>query len=188
MSETGRRVRTLSHLPPYYEGVRVFAALTDAYDGEFARTGEDLERYLEDAFVQTAGEEGLERRERELGIAAHAGESLAFRRQRLLARYAFRPPMTLRYLKKQLSHLLEGEFSLERGDSCNSVVLRADVASWPVLREVQKLLEEYVPLSMTYQIVVTAGSKPAARLHHATGAALALCLTTGTASDLPAYK
>lgn len=146
-----RKIQFMGHLPEFFQGVREFAAVGDTEDVEFKLLGEANAEDLRDAFVMTGSEESIGIWEKEIGIRAESGESLDFRRKRLINRYTIKPPFTLRWLERQLGELLGGGFlRAERDDDVEILYVYVDIDSLPALREFDATIEMVLPLSMQY--------------------------------------
>ncbi|NBJ68920.1 MULTISPECIES: putative phage tail protein [Clostridia] len=99
--------RLLSRLPDLLHGIREFQALTETEKFEFNQLAENIDKTLDDQFIETATLKAIERREKMLNIIADPStESLENRRIRILNRYQTKPPFTKRYLQQQLDTLL----------------------------------------------------------------------------------
>lgn len=146
-----RKIHFMGHLPDFYQGVREFEATGDTEDVEFKLLAEANAEDLRNAFVMTGNENSISIWEKEIGIRAEAGESLDFRRKRLINRYTIKPPFTLRWLEKQLTELLGAGFlKAERDDDVEILYVYVDIDSLAALREFDATIEMVLPLSMQY--------------------------------------
>ena len=80
---------------------------------ELARLDEDAEQIRLNDHIQTADASTLRYWERFLGIASSAGDTLAYRRQRILMRINQTVPYTIRHLRDRLRELFGEDYSLE---------------------------------------------------------------------------
>ena len=146
-----RKIQFMGHLPEFYQGVREFEAIGDTEDVEFKLLAEANQEDLLNAFVMTGNENSISIWEKEIGIRAEIGETLDFRRKRLINRYTIKPPFTMRWLEKQLTELLGAGFlKAERDDDVEILYVFVDIDSLPVLREFDATIEMVLPLSMQY--------------------------------------
>jgi hypothetical protein len=100
-------------LPPYFQSVKDIIALMETEEIELSVLAGYIMRVYANVFIQTADEETIAAHERILKIFAQDGETLEFRRTRVLNRYNNTAPVTLLSLKKRLDSLLGiGEWEL----------------------------------------------------------------------------
>lgn len=96
-----------SFLPGYFHGITEYDALLSAEQQAFNTLDGDLQQLMLNQCIQTADEKEISRREAIFGIVADpVNESLAFRRVRVLNRYALHPPYTVPYLRWLLDQLV----------------------------------------------------------------------------------
>lgn len=129
------------------------SALSEAQDGELGELFDEISRLLSNQFVDTGDEEGVSRREKILGILPDGGETLEFRRQRVLSRLGFMPPYTVESLKVRLEEIFSGEaFSVFCDPESYKIsvdgVYTGRRVIWAVLAAVRKI----VPCNMVFSI------------------------------------
>ena len=97
--------KLVDYLPTVVRGYEEFQAIVAAQQPELERAWEQADRLLDDQFLSTAGEVGLSRWEKILGITPKGTESLDDRRFRVQARLNERLPYTLLRLREILDTL-----------------------------------------------------------------------------------
>ncbi len=146
-----RNIHFMGRLPSFYQGVEEFEAIGQTLDEEFRLLAQANEEDLHNYFVMTADAESIGIWEREIGIRASAGETLDFRRKRLINRYTMKPPFTIGWLDRQLRDFLGAGFlRTERDDDVEILTVYADIDSLSALLELDTLIETVLPLSMQY--------------------------------------
>lgn len=125
-----------------------------AEDSEINSLKDALQCLLNNQFVTTATNT-LNRREAELGIEKRQGESLNFRRLRLINRYSTRPPFTMKFLEQQISAMANGrqvKVIPVFGQYKVKVTMPAKDAD--LITEMQRTVQVYLPANILYQIGV----------------------------------
>ncbi|RFA37024.1 hypothetical protein CAI16_02830 [Virgibacillus dokdonensis] len=145
--------RLLSRLPDLLHGIREFQALTETEKLEFNLLAENIDKTLDDQFIETATLKAIERREKMLNIIADPStESLENRRIRILNRYQTKPPFTKRYLQKQLDTLLgvgRSDVTVNPEEFILTVTTSIDDAF--LFREMEYTVNTVKPANIIYQ-------------------------------------
>lgn len=103
----------MDQLPDWFKPVLEYIAIMYGGSVELARLDEDAEQIRLNDHIQTADASTLRYWERFLGIASSAGDTLAYRRQRILMRINQTVPYTIRHLRDRLRELFGEDYSLE---------------------------------------------------------------------------
>lgn len=102
-----RRVEIESYAPEFLSEYKEIKTIYNCENIELEKIWEMLYSILDNAFVETANEYGVERWESIIGITANKSiESLQFRKERILNRLTMMPPFTIRFLRKQLDTVI----------------------------------------------------------------------------------
>lgn len=145
-------LRSTKELQPlYYKGNDDFNAVTDEYDALFAEQSTNLQRIWYNTFILLADSAGLTAFENILGIRATATESLEFRRERILNRYALTPPFTKRFLEERLDAIIGADQYTLNVDYQNQTVTVETINSnidW--YQEIQITFIKFLPANMIY--------------------------------------
>lgn len=147
----------INYLPPILREVEDFKAINAAENFEFTKLWKEISAILDNCFLSTASESGVERLEKILGITPKGSDDLNVRKFRLYAALSESTPITLSSLKRQLADLCgEDGFSINLSGFTLSVALALDVAK--LYDEVEKLIKRTIPanllllLSLMYNI------------------------------------
>ncbi|MCC8435490.1 YmfQ family protein [Brevibacillus sp. M2.1A] len=144
--------RILKYWPSFYQEVDDFKALADVEATELDDLDKAIQRSFDDEFVMTSGPEGIERREKMLGIQADPStESLDFRKKRILNRYQTKPPFTIRWLQRQLNELVGAGLVIVNVDVQNFILyVKADIDAAAVFKEVNHTVLTVKPANLIY--------------------------------------
>lgn len=96
----------LKLLPEFYREVLDYQEIMETEKTELEILSGFINAVHDNLFVQTLDEASIEVWERLLGISSVAGQTLAFRRVRILNRISIRPPFTLSFLYTKLDELI----------------------------------------------------------------------------------
>ena len=100
-----RTILLKGYLPEVLKNVRELDAIMDAENPEIEDLWQACEDCMNDQFISEATENGIERREKMLGITPFATDTLDDRRFRLLSRYMEDIPYTRKSLINMLTSL-----------------------------------------------------------------------------------
>ena len=102
------------YYPHWFRDILDFQYLCRTESQELHLLAEDMDRLHSNLFIQTMDEGTCAQWEAILRILPAPGETLAFRRLRVLNRLALRPPFTLAFLREKLEELFgQGNWRLE---------------------------------------------------------------------------
>jgi len=112
MDKSLRVIDLAARLPLFLRQVREFGKLTGTEDEEFRLFYGSLDRLWDDGFIRTASERGVRRWESILGIRPGAGDTLEYRRQRILQEFSKIVQISLDFIKNRVSELYGDDFVL----------------------------------------------------------------------------
>lgn len=114
---------------------------------------EEIEKTLDDQFIDTARETGIAKREKMLRLSPKQTDTLEERRFRILSRYNENIPYTLRVLHSQLA-ILCGEKGYLLEINYRDFVLKAklELTSKKNVDAVGEMLERIVPVNMLFAV------------------------------------
>ncbi|MFS8534832.1 MAG: putative phage tail protein [Limnochordales bacterium] len=164
--------RVAKYWPEWLAEIRDFAELAATESIELDQLAAAIQQLLDDQFVETAGPEAIERRERAIGIQVDpTTETLEFRRTRLLNRYQTKPPFTLRYLQRQLDLLAGPGRAVANVDVQNYLLtITAAIEDAAVFREIERTIAVIKPANLVYQqrtaLMETVGVRERISMHH----------------------
>lgn len=93
-------------LPEYYRGIADYEEIMDTEESELEALAAFIQAVHDNFFLQTMNEATATAWERLLGISALPGDTLEFRRIRILNRISTRPPFSLGFLYEKLDELI----------------------------------------------------------------------------------
>ena len=103
----------MDQLPEWFKPVLEYIAIMYGGSVELARLDEDAEQIRFNDHIQTADATTIRYWERFLGIASSAGDTLAFRRERVMTRINQTVPYTVWHLRERLTELFGDAYTLE---------------------------------------------------------------------------
>jgi Uncharacterised protein conserved in bacteria (DUF2313) len=144
--------RILKYWPDIYHEIDDFVELAKAETAEVEDLEKAIQQLFDDQFVMTSSIQGIERREKMLGIQADPStESLDFRRKRILNRYQTKPPFTIRWLQQQLDQLVGKGLVIVDVDVHNFILyVKADIDDAAVFKEVNHTVLTVKPANLIY--------------------------------------
>lgn len=102
-----RKVEIESYAPEFLKDYEEIRTIYSCENIELEKIWKMLYSILDNAFVETANEYGVERWESIIGITANKSvESIQFRKERILNRLTMMPPFTIRFLRNQLDTVI----------------------------------------------------------------------------------
>ena len=102
------------YYPPWFRRILDFRALCHTEGEELRAMADGMDQIHRNLFVQTMDEGTAAQWEAILRILPEPGDTLEFRRLRVLNRLALRPPFTLPFLKEKLTELFgPGNYGVE---------------------------------------------------------------------------
>lgn len=92
-------------LPEWFKNILEFNKLLEAEEVELEAVEESIRSVRNNCFIQTADENTILLYEKRFGIAYQYGETLEYRKSRILQRYNTVVPFTIGFLKNRLAEL-----------------------------------------------------------------------------------
>lgn len=146
--------KLLKYLPNYYKQFPEIQALMNSEGNEIDKLKTALKWILDNQFVATSTET-LKKRENELGIDSLGGESLDFRRLRIINRYSTRPPFTMKFLEEQISAMAEGrQVKVVPVAGEYKVKISMPAKDADIITEIDRTINVYLPANILCQIGV----------------------------------
>jgi hypothetical protein len=142
-------VKLIDYLPLFVQEYDEIRKIMTAENPEFQYLWEWNEKIRNDLFIVTAGEIGVERYERMLKIVTLPGETLDFRKARILLRVNDQLPYTMRALRDMLTAVAgEGNFEIQLDANAYSLKVRLEIFSKSIADSVFDLLQRIVPANL----------------------------------------
>ena len=143
--------KLIDYLPYVVRDYAEFQGITGAEQPEFEDAWAAVDDLLNNQFITTAGNLGLSRWEKILGIAPKGTDTLEDRRFRVLARLNEELPYTLPQLRVILENLCgPGNSSAEVTDY--TLLVKVGVAAKKNFEDVQTLLERVAPVNLVLMV------------------------------------
>ena len=150
-----RTVLLRAYLPEALKDVRELDAIMSAETGEIEDLWRACEDCMNDQFISEATKNGIERREKMLGITPFATDTLDDRRFRVLSRYIEDIPYTRKSLINMLTSLCgEGGYQLVISTGTFSVSVKVALTAKKQVDSVRELLERILPYNMAFSVTL----------------------------------
>ena len=100
-------------LPEYFRPVMEFQKIMEVHGAALDKAEQQINQVRDNCFIQTADEETIAYYEDLLGIMYKQGESLNYRRERVLQKLSAIVPFSVEFLKTRLYELYGEDYELE---------------------------------------------------------------------------
>ena len=146
--------KLINYLPYVVRDYAEFQGITGAEQPEFETAWAAADDLLANQFIKTAGNLGLSRWEKILGITPKGTDTLDDRRFRVLARLNEELPYTLPQLRVILGTLCgAGNYSAEVVDGTYQLIVKIGLAAKNNFSDVESLLDRVVPQNMVVNLL-----------------------------------
>lgn len=143
----------LDYLPTVVRDYAELRSIVQAEQPEIEQIWADVEQLLEEQFIHTAGELGLSRWEKMLGLVPKGTDTLEDRRFRILARINEQLPYTIRRLQEILDTLCGASTCSVQVDAGGYVLrVKLGLAAMTSMYEVRELLERVTPQNLLIEM------------------------------------
>lgn len=143
--------RISQHQPKYEKGIFEFKEIARVEEDELTAGYAQKERILLNQFVLTADESGVQMFEKLYGIVPAGGDTLDFRKERILSRIQLQPPYTERFLRAQLDKLIgAGTYDLIIDYNDYIIYINYQAPSESIEKEVSIVVSKIKPANMVY--------------------------------------
>lgn len=147
-----REVDLLSYIPDFLKEYKEMQVLQQVIQPEVQQMEDETEVLFRNQFLTSADVRGIKRFENMLEMPSISNDTLANRRFRVLSKWNRMIPYTKVTLRQKLAVLCEEDgYTLEILPN-KAVIVRVELKSKQNLEEVRKMLEEFVPCSMTIDL------------------------------------
>lgn len=136
----------ISLLPDFFKKIKDFIALMQTEDIEFGQLELNMQDVYNNFFIQLADADTIAYHEHLLGINPIAGETLEFRRTRVLNRYNNRTPLTLVALKEKLNLIIGvGKWELTVDHTNYEIHIKINSGDFGIMDEMTNMLVYMIP-------------------------------------------
>lgn len=141
--------RLIDYLPFIIRDYAEFQRIMESQQPEFEQAWNTVDDLLDNQFISTAGNMGLSRWEKILGITPKGTDTLEDRRSRILVRINEELPYTIPQLRNILETLCGiGNYSAEVPEGTYNLIVKVGVAARKKFSDVEALLDRVVPQNM----------------------------------------
>ncbi len=137
------------YLPPFLREYKELRAVMETENPEFEIAWRAAQRVLDNEFIETADEFGIERFEKLLGILPLAGNTLESRRARVYSRWFTELPYSLRMFVRKVELMAGGsEFSITEDYEHYRVRVDTGFELFGQAEELERLVELMFPCNV----------------------------------------
>lgn len=148
-----REVDILSYFPSVLHEIREIIEIANVENPSLESVWQAIEDALNNQFILTANEEGLDRYEKMLSIKVPGTDDAETRRFRLLTRFNEQPPYTNKVVRQLLDNLLgEGRYDYIRDTANKTLTVKIELTVKGRFDAVVALLERVTPQNMVLTI------------------------------------
>lgn len=135
----------MGQLPDWFKPVIEYIAIMQAYAGQLSGIEEMAAKLEANYFVQTADAETLTYWEGLFGIPYRSGDTLEFRRDRIMMRLNQKAPVTYWDLRDKLAELFGDEFFLNVDPRNNKITISITSARYGAIDLLYDVINEIIP-------------------------------------------
>ena len=138
----------MAQLPGWFKPVIEYIAIMRGWSFAISDAETDAGKIKDNFYIQTCDEQTLREWEKTLRLQVEAGDSLAFRRERILNRLASFSPFTIYDLEERLTSLFGDDYSLTW--SAENCWIKIFVTSdrYGAVRLLRDLIHEMIPVHL----------------------------------------
>lgn len=135
----------MEQLPDWFKPVLEYIAIMQAYAVELSGVEAAAAKIQANYFVETADADTLKYWEDLMNIPQRAGDTLEFRRTRIMLRLNQRPPITVWDLRDKLTELFGTEYSLEVNPEQNTAKITVTSDRYGAVDLLYDVINEIMP-------------------------------------------
>ncbi|MEY8428830.1 putative phage tail protein [Lachnospiraceae bacterium 46-15] len=153
MSDAVERGKLIDYLPDFMKQFIEIKEIMQAEDKEMDEIDFNIQRALDNAFIEGCDEYGISKYEALLGITVRQQESLGVRKTRVLSRWNDFQPCTYRRLLKKLDILCgTGNYRVDGSLEDYQLCIGISGKALGVRGELEEMLKKMLPENINYEI------------------------------------
>lgn len=141
-------VNLMNILPEYFRPILEFKQIMAAHGAAMDTLEKNIEQIRANCFIQTADAVTLKLYEELLGLNYKPGETLAYRRQRILQQFNIIPPFSIDFLRERLDELFGEEYTLRMDSVSSTLVVLVTSSQYGAVDLLYRLIWDIVPAHM----------------------------------------
>lgn len=138
-------VDLMTVLPEYFRPVMEFQQLMKADGAALEDLENNMQHIRQNFYIQTADEKTLAQWEKWFHMIPQPGDTLDYRRQRLLQKYNTIVPFSIEFLRNQLRELFGKEYSMQANPVESTLVISVTSSRYGAVDLLYDLLWDVVP-------------------------------------------
>lgn len=135
----------MDQLPEWFKPVAEYIAIMQAYAAQLSGIESAAGQVEKNFFPQTADSESLKYWESLIGLTARAGDTLAFRRDRVMMRLNQKAPITYWHLRDRMTELFGNDYSLKVDPQACKIIISVTSSRYGAIDLLYDVINELVP-------------------------------------------
>lgn len=132
-------------LPEYFRPVLEFKELMKTGGAELDIMEDDIRKLRNNFYIQTADEKSIVMMEKQFSIVAQPGETMDYRRQRLLSKYNTIVPFSIGFLRDRLQELFGEDYTMQVSSEECTLTISVTSSRYGAVDLLYDLLWDIVP-------------------------------------------
>ena len=132
-------------LPKYFRPVLEFKELMKTDGMVLDNLEKDIRKLRDDFYIQTADKESLAEMEKQFSIVAKPGETMDYRRQRLLSKYNTIVPFSIEFLRDRLTELFGDDYTMQTDPAACTITISVTSSRYEAVDLLYDLLWDIIP-------------------------------------------
>ncbi|MEY8428714.1 putative phage tail protein [Lachnospiraceae bacterium 46-15] len=150
--EKMERKRLIEYLPQLMQGFAEMKEIMSAEDKEIDRIEANVQRALDNAFIEDCDEYGIRKYETLLGIMPSTEDTLESRKSKVLIRWNAYVPYTYKVLVRKLDLICGADrYAISGNSEDYHLCFSTSLELFGEVRELEKLFENVLPANLYYE-------------------------------------
>ena len=132
-------------LPEYFRPVLEFKELMRTDGAELDNLESNIQKLRDNFYIQTADEKSIALMEKQFSIVAKPGETIEYRRQRLLSKYNTIVPFSIGFLRDRLQELFSSDYTMQVSSGECTITISVTSSRYGAVDLLYDLLWDIVP-------------------------------------------
>lgn len=150
------RKKLIEYLPEFMQTFTEMKEIMRAEDEEITAIDENLQKILDNAFIEDCDEYGIRKYETLLGIMASTEDTLESRKSKVLIRWNSNVPYTYRILIRKLNVICGvNQYTISGSPEDYQICFETSLGMFGEVKELERLFERVLPENIYYESVNT---------------------------------
>lgn len=132
-------------LPDYFKEVKEMKEIMNVEEITLGKLDLDVKKLHDNHFIQTCDKNAIAIYEKRFGIVCMPGDTLDYRRQRILQKYNYTVPFSIGFLRNRLTELYGNQYSMEMDYGERTIRISVTSAAYGAVSLLYDLLWDIIP-------------------------------------------